>query len=212
MDKNKIWGTTLSFLKANTTNLSYNTWIAPLYIHHIEEEAGIIYLAWPNQAKLINHINEHYLHQIENSLNSSLDKPFRVVIKQEKEYEASKIDLTKMKNPLNQVAVMGGFALGYHWTFLPAALLLFAVPYALTSYVSLGSLMLYGGTFLQMIIEGQMGVFKETSQAGLIEMYVIQGIMTFMAFYRHRANIERLLSGTERKTYIFKKNKEQLDL
>ena len=57
-----------------------------------------------------------------------------------------------------------------------------------------------------------MGVFKETSQAGLIEMYVIQGIMTFMAFYRHRANIERLLSGTERKTYIFKKNKEQLDL
>ena len=110
------------------------------------------------------------------------------------------------------VAVMGGFALGYHWTFLPVALLLFAVPYALTSYVSLGSLMLYGGTFLQMIIEGQMGVFKETSQAGLIEMYVIQGIMTFMAFYRHRANIERLLSGTERKTYIFKKNKEQLDL
>ncbi len=102
MDKNKIWGTTLNYLKANTTDLSYNTWISPLYIHHIEEEAGIIYLAWPNQAKLVNHINDHYLNQIEYALNSSLDKTYRVVIKQEKEYDVSKIDTTRMKNALNQ--------------------------------------------------------------------------------------------------------------
>ena len=102
LDKNKIWGTTLNFLKANTTNLSYSTWIAPLYIHHIEEEAGIIYLAWPGQVKLIDHINQHYLNQIENSLNSSLDKKFRVVIRQEKDYEASKIDATRTKNPFKQ--------------------------------------------------------------------------------------------------------------
>ena len=102
MDKNKIWGTTLNYLKANTTELSYNTWISPLYIHHIEEEAGIIYLAWPNQAKLVNHLNDHYLNLIENAINSSLDKPFRVVIKQEKEYDVNKIDTTRMKNPLNQ--------------------------------------------------------------------------------------------------------------
>ena len=102
MDKNKIWGTTLSYLKANTTNLSYDTWISPLYIHHIEEESGIIYLAWPNQSKLINHINDHYLNLIENALNSSLDKKYRVVIKQEKEYDATKIDTTRMKNSLNQ--------------------------------------------------------------------------------------------------------------
>lgn len=102
MDKNKIWGTTLNYLKANTTELSYNTWISPLYIHHIEEEAGIIYLAWPNQAKLVNHLNDHYLNLIENAINSSLDKPFRVIIKQEKEYDVNKIDTTRMKNPLNQ--------------------------------------------------------------------------------------------------------------
>lgn len=102
MDKNKIWGTTLNYLKANTTELSYNTWISPLYIHHIEEEAGIIYLAWPNQSKLVNHLNEHYLNQIENALNSSLDKPYRVVIRQEKEFDVNKIDTTRMKNPLNQ--------------------------------------------------------------------------------------------------------------
>ncbi len=102
MDKNKIWGTTLNYLKANTTELSYNTWISPLYIHHIEEEAGIIYLAWPNDSKFINHLNDHYLNQIENAINSSLERPFRVVIKQEKEYDASKIDTTRMKNALNQ--------------------------------------------------------------------------------------------------------------
>lgn len=102
MDKNKIWGTTLNYLKANTTKLSYDTWISPLSIHHIEEETGIIYLSWPNQGKLINHINDHYLNQIENAINSSLDKTFRVVIRQEKEYQVNKIDTTRMKNPLNQ--------------------------------------------------------------------------------------------------------------
>jgi len=102
LDKNKIWGTSLNFLKANTNKLSYDTWIAPLNIHHIEEEAGIIYLAWPGQAPLINHINDHYLNLIENSINSSLDRPFRVVIKQDKDYEVNKIDTSRMKNALNQ--------------------------------------------------------------------------------------------------------------
>lgn len=102
MDKDKIWGTTLNFLKDNNTALSYNTWLAPLYIHHVEEEAGIIYLAWPNQPNLINYINEHYLTQIEKAINSSTDKKFRVNIKQEKEYEISKIDTSRMKNSFNQ--------------------------------------------------------------------------------------------------------------
>ena len=102
MDKNKIWGTTLNFLRDNNTSLSYNTWLAPLTIHHIEEDAGIIYLAWPNQAKLITHINDHYLTQIENALNSSTDKKYRVVIKPDKEYEIAKIDTSRMKSTFNQ--------------------------------------------------------------------------------------------------------------
>lgn len=102
LNKNKIWGTTLNFLKANTTDLTYNTWIAPLYIHKIEEEAGIIYLAWNNQPNLIEHINQHYLQQIENAINNSLDKKYRAIIKHEKEYEVSKIDTTTKKKSLNQ--------------------------------------------------------------------------------------------------------------
>ena len=110
------------------------------------------------------------------------------------------------------VAVMAGFAFGYHWSFIPSSILLFFVPYLTTKFVSLGSLMVYGGTFIQMIIEGQMGVFGAVSQANLIEMYLIQFFLTFMAYYRHRANIGRLLSGNERKTYLFKTNSEKLDL
>ena len=87
MYKNKIWGTTLNFLKEHNTELSYNTWLAPLRIHHIEEDSGIIYLAWPNQAKLISHINDHYLIQIENAINSSSDKKYRVVIKPDRYFK-----------------------------------------------------------------------------------------------------------------------------
>ena len=90
MDKNKIWGTILNSLKDNTTELSYGTWISPLSIHHIEEDSGIIYLSWPDQANLINHINDHYLTQIENAVNKCMDKPYRVIVKQAKEYELPK--------------------------------------------------------------------------------------------------------------------------
>ena len=50
------------------------------------------------------------------------------------------------------VAVMAGFAFGYHWSFIPSSILLFFVPYLTTKFVSLGSLMVYGGTFIQMVI------------------------------------------------------------
>lgn len=102
MDKNKIWSTTLSFIKANTTPLSFTTWIEPLSIHHIDEDAGIIYLSWSNEEKLIKHLNDHYLNLIENAINSGQDRKFKVVIKQEKEYEAKKSDSGKSKSSFNQ--------------------------------------------------------------------------------------------------------------
>lgn len=102
MDKNKIWGTILNSLKEKNTNLSYTTWIAPLYIHSIEEDSGVIYLAWPNQSQLINHINDHYLTQIETAVNNCMDKEYRVIIKQEKEYEKPKIDTTRRKSSFTQ--------------------------------------------------------------------------------------------------------------
>ena len=45
------------------------------------------------------------------------------------------------------------------------------------------------------------------SQARLIEMYVLFGALTILAFWKHRENIKRLIHGNERKTYLTKKNK-----
>lgn len=109
------------------------------------------------------------------------------------------------------VAVVAGFIFGFHWTFIPTGILLFFVPYLTTKYVSLGSLLLYLGTFIQLVIEGCTGMFGNLGPM-LPEIIIIQGILTFMAWYRHRENIGRLLAGKERKTYIFKRNSEQLDL
>ena len=61
-----------------------------------------------------------------------------------------------------------------------------------------------------MVVLGQMGKFG-MSQELLIEMYVIAGGLTIMAYYKHKDNIKRLLSGTERKTYLSHKNKENAE-
>ena len=102
------------------------------------------------------------------------------------------------------VAVLAGFVIAFHISFLPVALLLFFVPFLVTNYVSLGSLLLYAGVLIQLIIEGQSGVFSPTPQKYLVEMYLIQAFLSGMAWYRHRANIKRLISGTESKTYLGK--------
>ena len=53
--------------------------------------------------------------------------------------------------------------------------------------------------------------FRFLNRRLLAEMYVIAAFLTAMAYWKHRENIKRLLSGTERKTYLFKKNKEALN-
>ena len=45
----------------------------------------------------------------------------------------------------------------------------------------------------------------------LIEMYVVFACLTVLAFWKHRENIKRLIHGNERKTYLFHKNKVDVD-
>ena len=59
----------------------------------------------------------------------------------------------------------------------------------------------------ELVILGQGGIFG-MSQPALLELYVLGAFLTGMAYWKHRENIKRLLSGTERKTYLLKKNKE----
>lgn len=69
---------------------------------------------------------------------------------------------------------------------------------AVTRYVSLGSLAVVIIYLAEVIIYGQMGGFT-VAQGYLWEMYAIAGLLMLSAFYKHRANIKRLLSGTENK-------------
>ena len=104
------------------------------------------------------------------------------------------------------IACTAGYIVAFKWTFIIGGLLAFLIPFNITHFVSLGSLCLYAVFFIQLVVEGQMGLLN-MSQPHLIEMYIIAFAMTALAFYQHRTNIGRLLRGEERKTYIWKKNK-----
>ena len=108
------------------------------------------------------------------------------------------------------IAATAGMILSFHPYFIPVAIVIFFGIFFTTHYVSLGSLVLYVGFFIEMVILGQSGVFGMT-QPLLIELYVVTAILTIMAYYKHRENIKRLLSGTERKTYLSHKNKESVE-
>ena len=108
------------------------------------------------------------------------------------------------------IAATAGMILSFHPYFIPVAIVIFFGIFFTTHYVSLGSLVLYVGFFIEMVILGQSGVFGMT-QPLLIELYVVTAILTIMAYYKHRENIKRLLSGTERKTYLSHKNKENVE-
>lgn len=105
------------------------------------------------------------------------------------------------------IAATAGLILSFHPYLIPMGIILFFGAFFITHYVSLGSLLVYAGFLIETIILGQMGVFGMT-QTLLSEMYVILALLTVMAFWKHRENIKRLLSGTERKTYLTHKNKE----
>ncbi len=105
------------------------------------------------------------------------------------------------------IAATAGLILSFHPYFIPVGVILFFGTFFTTHYVSLGSLLVYVGFMVQLIISGQMGLFAGATQANLFEMYGLGAFLFAMAYWKHRENIKRLLSGTERKTYLSKKNK-----
>lgn len=103
------------------------------------------------------------------------------------------------------IAATAGLVLSFHPYFIVVGLILFFGAFFTTHYVSLGSLLVYAGLMIQIVICGQMGLFEGMTQANLIEMYILMAFLTVMAYYKHRENIKRLIKGEERKTYLKKK-------
>lgn len=109
------------------------------------------------------------------------------------------------------IAATAGMVLSFHPYFIVTGVILFFGVFFTTHFVSLGSLLVYAGLMIQLVVSGQMGLFAEMTQAQLIEMYVLFGLLTAQAFWKHRENIVRLIHGNERKTYLFKKNKVDVE-
>lgn len=106
------------------------------------------------------------------------------------------------------IAATAGLILSFHPYFIPMGVILFFVTFFTTHYVSLGSLLVYAGFMIEIVVLGQMGIFG-MSQVHLTELYVIAAFLTVMAYYKHRENILRLLKGEERKTYLTHKENEK---
>jgi len=75
---------------------------------------------------------------------------------------------------------------------------------AVTRYVSLGSLAVVIIYLIEVVVYGQMGGFG-VKLPYLYEMYGIAAFLMLSAFYKHKANIVRLMNGTENKISIGKK-------
>ena len=86
----------------------------------------------------------------------------------------------------------------------PICLILFIGSIAITRYVSLGSILVVTSYLIQVLIFGHMG-YLHVDTAYLPEFYIVSACFTAMALWRHKANIKRLLTGTENK-FGMKKN------
>ena len=112
------------------------------------------------------------------------------------------------------IAVMTGLVVVNSFWHLPESLLMipitlacFLIPVIATRYISVGSLAAYTVFLIEMIVAGQWGWF-DMAPARCIELYVILALMTALAWYRHKANLKRLASGTENKFGSKKKDKK----
>jgi glycerol-3-phosphate acyltransferase PlsY len=85
--------------------------------------------------------------------------------------------------------------------------ILFFSTVAFTHYVSLASISVGVMLMIGTVIMGQTG---KTALAGpaVTELYIVTAVIVGQMLFRHRSNIMRLIKGTERKTYIFHKNRE----
>ena len=96
------------------------------------------------------------------------------------------------------IACTSGMILAVCPMAAPICLFLFIVSIAITRYVSLGSILVVVSYLIQVIVFGQLG-YLNVDAAYLPEFYIVSACFTAMALWRHRANIKRLLTGTENK-------------
>lgn len=87
------------------------------------------------------------------------------------------------------IATTGAVMMAFDWRMGCISLLIFVVVVALTRYVSLGSCLLSAALVIEIAV----------FYPGRWELFALVVLYAYFAIYRHRANIKRLLNGTESK-------------
>lgn len=112
------------------------------------------------------------------------------------------------------IAATAGVILGLlDWRIIVLCLTVFIICVAVTRYVSLGSLIVVTLFLVSFVFlgfhEGIVNPATGIVYAGneLLESYIVILLFTALAFYRHKANIVRLVHGNENK--IFSKKKQE---
>ena len=77
----------------------------------------------------------------------------------------------------------------------------------ITQYVSLASIVIMILFVIMVVVKGQSGMLL-LPNSDLYEYYAIAIVLALLAIWRHRANIKRLLNGTENKTDVRKIGKK----
>lgn len=90
--------------------------------------------------------------------------------------------------------------------FFPVGLLLFFGCVLITKYVSLSSLLLMTGLFVETVVWSNLGMIEFIGDSNKIELYILTFIMMALSFVRHKENIKRLINGTERKISLKKED------
>lgn len=102
------------------------------------------------------------------------------------------------------VACTGGMVLAVFPIVAPISMGLFVLISAVTRYVSLGSIIGLISVFIQVVIYGQTGIIQ-IPEAIRPEFYIVTACFTILGVWQHRANIRRLMNGTENKLGAKKK-------
>lgn len=99
------------------------------------------------------------------------------------------------------IAATAGLIVATDLRLTLVCLIAFVLVVAITRYVSLGSLVVATILLAWLILFGRMGAYG-IQQNSLPEFYIVAAFISGQAFWRHRANIGRLVRGRENKISI----------
>lgn len=106
------------------------------------------------------------------------------------------------------VAASVGLVIAFDWRIFLICFVVFFGLFFTTHYVSLCSVSAYLTALICVIVFGEMGAYA-MDRPHTMELYGVMAALTLLAFYRHRANIVRLLKGTENKIFLGKSGEKK---